>query len=179
MSNMSEKDVPKGAVLVKDVMESMGIKHYEPAVVTQLLEFLYRYISDVLEDAQAYSSPPQNIIKLEDIMLAIQSQETFQFPKPPPQDVLMQLAERRNAQPLPELKKGFGLRLPTEEDCLLGANYQLARRPASSTPAEDMDIDGRKDQGQSSLRPSAGSSQRPHLEIQLQSHSTQPMQEKL
>ena len=55
----------------------------------------------------------------------------------------MQLAERRNAQPLPELKKGFGLRLPPEEDCLLGANYQLARRHASSAPAEHMDVDGR------------------------------------
>ncbi|CAL8464632.1 g4167 [Coccomyxa elongata] len=174
---MSEEDLPKGAVLVKDVLESMGIKHYEPAVVTQLLEFLYRYISDVLEDAQAYSSPPRNIIKLEDVMLAIQSQETFQFPKPPPQDVLMQLAERRNAQPLPELKKGFGLRLPPEEDCLLGANYQLARGPASSAPAEPMEVDGREGQGQSSLRPSAGASQRPHLDIQLLSRNTQPMLE--
>jgi len=29
-----------------------GIKHYEPAVVTQLLEFLYRYVADILQDAQ-------------------------------------------------------------------------------------------------------------------------------
>lgn len=56
--------------------------------------------------------------------------------------VLMQLADRRNAQPLPELKKTFGLRLPPEEDCLLGANYQLAHGPAASAP-ESMDIDGR------------------------------------
>lgn len=55
----------------------------------------------------------------------------------------MQLAERRNVQPLPDLKKGFGLRLPPEEDCLLGAKYQLARGPASSAPAEPMDVDGR------------------------------------
>jgi hypothetical protein len=57
--------------------------------------------------------------------------------------VLMQLAERRNAQPLPELKNTFGLRLPPEEDCLLGANYQLVRGPAPTAPAESMDIDSR------------------------------------
>ena len=63
----------------------------------------------------------------------------------------MQLAERRNAQPLPELKNTFGLRLPPEEDCLLGANYQLVRGPAPTAPArhplphpaESMDIDSR------------------------------------
>lgn len=57
--------------------------------------------------------------------------------------VLMQLAERRNAQPLPELKNVFGLRLPPEEDCLLGANYQLARGAALNAPAESMDVDSR------------------------------------
>ncbi|KAK9904929.1 hypothetical protein WJX75_005818 [Coccomyxa subellipsoidea] len=161
---MGDEDLPKGAVLVKNVLDSMGIKHYEPAVVTQLLEFCYRYISDVLEDAQAYSCPPRNSIKLEDVMLAIQSQEAFQFAKPPPQEVLMQLAERRNAQPLPELKNTFGLRLPPEEDCLLGANYQLVRGPAPTAPAESMDIDSRESPGQSSLRRSASASKHPRLD---------------
>lgn len=57
--------------------------------------------------------------------------------------VLMQLAERRNVQPLPEIKKRFGLRLPPEEDCLLGGNYHLARGAAAlaSEPAQAMDTD--------------------------------------
>ena len=31
---------------------AQGVRHYDAAVVTQLLEFLYRYTSDVLECAQ-------------------------------------------------------------------------------------------------------------------------------
>ena len=33
---------------------TQGVKHYDAAVVTQLLEFLYRYTSDVLECAQVH-----------------------------------------------------------------------------------------------------------------------------
>ena len=34
------------------MMLLQGVKHYDPAVVTQLLEFLYRYMSDVVQDAE-------------------------------------------------------------------------------------------------------------------------------
>jgi hypothetical protein len=58
--------------------------------------------------------------------------------------VLAQLAERRNAQPLPEVRRRHGLRLPPEEDCLLGGAYSVARgRRADDAPAaEPMDTDG-------------------------------------
>ena len=36
---------------------TQGVKHYDAAVVTQLLEFLYRYTSDVLECAQVRPTP--------------------------------------------------------------------------------------------------------------------------
>ena len=84
---MEEELQPKGANIVKDLLEAMvggsdqgvpadaqaegqsmlrhatpgltrchtqGVKHYDAAVVTQLLEFLYRYTSDVLECAQVH-----------------------------------------------------------------------------------------------------------------------------
>lgn len=52
--------------------------------------------------------------------------------------VLQQLAAEINAQPLPEIKPAFGLRLPPEDDCLLAPNYQL-EPPAtpSQRAAED------------------------------------------
>ena len=49
--------------------------------------------------------------------------------------VLSRLAESRNKQALPEIKLRYGLRLPPEEDCLLGANYQLARSQAAAPAA--------------------------------------------
>lgn len=53
--------------------------------------------------------------------------------------VLQQLAAEINAQPYPEIKPHFGLRLPPEEDCLLVPNYQLD--PA--TPALSSDQEAR------------------------------------
>ena len=105
---------------------------FEPRVVLQLLDFLYRYVSETLQDAdvrfiacfsakivtlrmrealgtlaktdvcksslnhsqrqvlQAYSeraSKARREITPEDILLAIQSRESFSFVQPPPQDV--------------------------------------------------------------------------------------------
>ena len=84
---MEEETQPKGATIVKDLLEatvglavldacmcacgvavphrarengfcfSQGVRHYDAAVVTQLLEFLYRYTSDVLESAQVPAVP--------------------------------------------------------------------------------------------------------------------------
>ena len=49
--------------------------------------------------------------------------------------VLLQLATKRNAQPLPEISKRFGLLLPPEDDCLTAPNYNLAP-PAVKKPAK-------------------------------------------
>lgn len=46
--------------------------------------------------------------------------------------VLMDIAEERNKQPLPEIGRRFGLRLPPDEDCLLAPTYRLAPAPAES-----------------------------------------------
>ena len=58
--------------------------------------------------------------------------------------VLAELAEQRNRQPLPPLRKRYGLRLPPEEDCLLGANYQLRRDTdagAAGAAAQPMEVE--------------------------------------
>ena len=47
--------MPRQAVhICEHSMCTQGVKHYDAAVVTQLLEFLYRYTSDVLECAQVH-----------------------------------------------------------------------------------------------------------------------------
>lgn len=56
--------------------------------------------------------------------------------------MLAELAAQRNRQPLPALKVRHGLRLPPEEDCLLGAAYQLRRGDPAGPAAQPMDVDG-------------------------------------
>ncbi|KAK9823629.1 hypothetical protein WJX72_004340 [[Myrmecia] bisecta] len=143
---------PKDAQLFEEMLESMGVKEHEPRVILQLLDFMYRYVAEVLQDADAYSercSKRKGELTREDILLAIQAREGLgeawhpdafapvAFTQPPAQNVLNELAARRNKQKLPALGKKAGLRLPPDADCLLAPNYQLQPKSvaaASTTP---------------------------------------------
>lgn len=56
-STTGEKEVlPRDAKVVAGILSSMGVDDYEPRVLNQLLEFIYRYVSEVLEDAKVYAA---------------------------------------------------------------------------------------------------------------------------
>lgn len=84
-----EEDMPKDAKIVKTLLKSMGVEDYEPRVVHQFLELWYRYVVDVLSDAQLYSEHAgKNSIDSDDVKLAIQSKINFSFSQPPPREVI-------------------------------------------------------------------------------------------
>ena len=45
---------PRDALVVETIRKQMGAERFEPRVVNQALEFVYRYVGDVLEEAKAY-----------------------------------------------------------------------------------------------------------------------------
>ena len=45
---------PRDALVVETILKQMGAERFEPRVVNQALEFVYRYVGDVLEEAKAY-----------------------------------------------------------------------------------------------------------------------------
>ena len=49
-----DEDLPRDAKIVKSLLKSMGVEDYEPRVIHQFLELWYRYVVDVLTDAQVY-----------------------------------------------------------------------------------------------------------------------------
>lgn len=53
----SDSDVqePHTVVVMQQLLESMGLERYEPRVVNQMVDFMYRYITDVLLDAETYA----------------------------------------------------------------------------------------------------------------------------
>ena len=78
---MTPEDMPSDAVAVRRILEEMvplcferhackvvsrpdtgwkphlqGVQEYEPGVTTQLLNFMYRYVSEVLQDAEVTAS---------------------------------------------------------------------------------------------------------------------------
>ncbi|KAK7264204.1 hypothetical protein RJT34_31809 [Clitoria ternatea] len=130
-TDMADKDeelaMPRDAKIVKSLLKSMGVEDYEPRVQHKFLELWYRYIVDVLTDAQVYSEHAgKSAIDCDDVKLAIQSKVNFSFSQPPPREVLLELAQNRNKIPLPKTIAGPGILLPPDQDTLISPNYQIA-----------------------------------------------------
>ncbi|KAK3586641.1 hypothetical protein CHS0354_024247 [Potamilus streckersoni] len=105
----------------------MGVAEYEPRLINQMLEFTYRYVTDVLDDAKVYSNHAnKKIIDVDDVKLAVQCRMDHSFTSPPPRDLLMEIARHKNNQQLPLIKPYTGPRLPPDRYCLSSTNYKLA-----------------------------------------------------
>lgn len=118
------------------ILRDLGIHEYDPGVLTQMLEFSYRYISSILEDARVYSNHARKrVVDLEDVKLAVQVNTEQSVTGPPTREVLLDLAQARNSTQLPLVKPGVGLRLPPDRHCLTNTNYRLrsARGGAGQT----------------------------------------------
>uniref|UniRef100_R7W0Z9 Transcription initiation factor TFIID subunit 9 n=1 Tax=Aegilops tauschii TaxID=37682 RepID=R7W0Z9_AEGTA len=71
----------------------------EPRVLHQFLDLAYRYVGDVLGDAQVYAdhaAKPQ--LDADDIRLAIQAKVNFSFSQPPPREASRQGIQTRDHQ---------------------------------------------------------------------------------
>ncbi|AQK89678.1 Transcription initiation factor TFIID subunit 9 [Zea mays] len=86
----SVADEPRDARVVRELLRSMGLGEgeYEPRVVHQFLDLAYRYVGDVLGDAQVYADHVGKAqIDANDVRLAIQAKVNFSFSQPPPREV--------------------------------------------------------------------------------------------
>jgi len=55
------------------ILKDLGIMEYEPRVLNQLLEFAYRYMTTILDDAKMVSShAKKKVVDVDDIKLAVQ-----------------------------------------------------------------------------------------------------------
>ncbi|XP_031449871.1 transcription initiation factor TFIID subunit 9B isoform X2 [Phasianus colchicus] len=114
----SPKSAPKDAQVMAQILKDMGITEYEPRVINQMLEFAYRYVTTILEDAKIYSShAKKSSVDADDVRLAIQCRTDQSFTSPPPRD--------KNQTPLPLIKPYSGPRLPPDRYCLTAPNYRL------------------------------------------------------
>ncbi|XP_031552788.1 transcription initiation factor TFIID subunit 9B-like [Actinia tenebrosa] len=138
-SKPAAKSTPKDALVMGAILREMGISDYEPRVVNQMLEFTYRYVTMVLDDAKAYSSHAgKKDIDTDDVQLAIQSRLDHSYTSPPPRDFLIEIARQKNRIPLPQFQPKSGLRLPPDRYCLTGKNYKVRAQkkpPMRPSPA--------------------------------------------
>lgn len=130
----ASKSSPKDAQVMSAILKDMGVLDSETRLINQMLEFTYRYVTDVLEDAKVYSNHAnRKNIDAEDIKLAVQVKMDHSFTSPPPRDLLMEIARQKNSQPLPLIKPYCGPRLPPDRYCLSQPNYKLktVKKPRS------------------------------------------------
>ena len=94
----------------------------------QLLEFSYRYMTTILDDAKMVSShAKKKAVDADDIKLAVQMYTEENLTTPPGRDVLLETARTRNTMPLPLPKPTCGLRLPPDRFCITNSNYRLEK----------------------------------------------------
>ena len=121
--------MPRDAHVMAAIVKDMGVTEYEPRVLSQLLEFAFRYTSDVLTDARTLSEHAgKKAIDGDDVRLAIDTMVDSTFTQPPPRQLLQELAKEKNAVALPPIKQTYGARLPNDRFCLLQPNYRWKNR---------------------------------------------------
>eukprot|EP00090_Calanus_glacialis_P001230 TRINITY_DN10856_c0_g1_i1.p1 TRINITY_DN10856_c0_g1~~TRINITY_DN10856_c0_g1_i1.p1 ORF type:complete len:218 (-),score=71.05 TRINITY_DN10856_c0_g1_i1:505-1158(-) len=134
-----EKAIPKDGQVMISILKDMGITDYEPRVINQMLEFSYRYVTTILEDARIYSHhAKKKAVDVEDVKLSVSMQAEQNFTSPPPRQSLLQLAHTKNLAQLPQPHNKHGLRLPPDRHCLTNCNYKLKRK--ESTPGFDFGV---------------------------------------
>lgn len=130
---------PNDAHTVEAILKSMGVDEFDPRVTHQLLELLYRHVSNILLEARQYSEhADKQAIDADDVRLAINSRNFSAFAQPPPRQVIAQLANERNAIPLPPIHDRQGIQLPKPALQLARRNYMISKmNKRHRNPIED------------------------------------------
>ncbi|EDW55947.1 transcription initiation factor TFIID subunit 9 [Drosophila sechellia] len=168
------KHVPKDAQVIMSILKELNIQEYEPRVVNQLLEFTFRYVTCILDDAKVYANHARKkTIDLDDVRLATEVTLDKSFTGPLERHVLAKVADERNSMPLPPIKPHCGLRLPPDRYCLTGVNYKLraTNQPKKMTKSA---VEGRPLKTVVKPVSSANGPKRPHSVVAKQQVVTIP-----
>eukprot|EP01120_Amphizonella_sp_Union-15-10_P000797 TRINITY_DN10826_c0_g1_i1.p1 TRINITY_DN10826_c0_g1~~TRINITY_DN10826_c0_g1_i1.p1 ORF type:complete len:199 (-),score=33.42 TRINITY_DN10826_c0_g1_i1:88-684(-) len=134
---INDQKIPRQAKLMHLLLTSMGVQNYQPSVVNQLLELMYRYVQEILEESLEnahHRNSRQTQIQLSDVKLALQARVQNSFVQPPPRQVLLDIARKRNNNTFPKISSlTTGVVLPPDEHCLTQINYQV--EPKEKTQA--------------------------------------------
>jgi len=118
---------PRDVRLVHMLLASLGVTAYQDRVPLQLLDFAYRYTSNVLQDAvhlategyagavadnpgatgKGAASAETSGVSLPALRLSIASRLHYQFQTGLPKEFLMEVASERNRIALPGVSRGF------------------------------------------------------------------------
>ncbi|XP_057566820.1 transcription initiation factor TFIID subunit 9-like [Hippopotamus amphibius kiboko] len=122
----SPKSMLKDAQVMAQILKDMRITEYEPRVINQMLEFAFRYVTTILDNAKINSSHAKKAtVDADGLRLASQCHADQSFTSPPLRHFLLDISRQRNQTPLPLIKPYSGPQLPPERYCLTAPNYRL------------------------------------------------------
>lgn len=80
----------------------------------------------IIQDAEVYAQhASRSSVNLDDLRLAVRAKQNFSFSKPPGRREMAEIAQSRNTEPIPEVKRSYGIALPPDDKTLTSATYQL------------------------------------------------------
>ena len=122
----NENLAPRDAKVISIILRSLGIEECEPKVIVQLLEFAYKYATDVVKDARLYSEHcGRSSISVSDVKLALQTKVGKHFVPPPPRHYLMEIDNTVNSKPLSTSDSSENLiKVPNKDYFLSGYDYK-------------------------------------------------------
>mmetsp|Transcript_39974 Transcript_39974/g.64852 ORF Transcript_39974/g.64852 Transcript_39974/m.64852 type:complete len:174 (+) Transcript_39974:130-651(+) len=136
MAGQPTDPLPRDARVVSQILRSMGVEEADPRIINQFLDFMHRYVAEVLQDARDYADHcGRSLIDFDDLRLSIQSRVNFSFTQPPPRELLVELAKTKNTVALPIIPTRVGVHLPPDRYCLTAASYQITSQVKAPAPA--------------------------------------------
>ncbi|KAM0672373.1 subunit of transcription initiation factor TFIID [Ordospora colligata] len=121
-----ENLAPRDAKVISVILRSLGIEECEPKVIIQLLEFAYKYSTEVLGDALLFSKHANRTqINSSDVKLALQTKVGKYFAPPPPRQYLAEISSMTNSKPLSVPDGETLIKVPPLSSALLSLDYEV------------------------------------------------------
>lgn len=123
--------MPKDAAIILRIMRALHINSYEPSVVDQLLQFVHRYASSVIDESTRHAMHAgHKRVEADDLRLGTFMTLEMAYTPQPPKEALLELARNRPNHAIPPYhangRTGMIARLKHShyENCKLRARQQ-------------------------------------------------------
>jgi transcription initiation factor TFIID subunit 9B len=120
--------IPDEHRVMKTLLEELGVSDYDPQVVTQMLDFSYSYLTDILSDSQSFSKHAgRSAIDIEDVKLATKYKHERSKRGSailPDRSKVAKFAKNRNEKKLDQAKSENN-KLPAPRFCYNKENFKM------------------------------------------------------
>ncbi|VEL15045.1 unnamed protein product [Protopolystoma xenopodis] len=118
--------LPSSIGVVRAMFEELNILDVSDEVCCRVLDVIYRYTSDVIEEAKAVANHSGRLtIEESDMELAIEMKKNDLLLAPLHRDSLLDFSKQLNSITLPPVRLQPGIKLPPDRFNLAAPNYAL------------------------------------------------------